>query len=126
MPVRAEAVEVAAADKDGEAVEVAVAGRDGDKGWPADHKWTQTSNHHSRTIPGYQAHIARLPRVRIKTSRAGKAEVRVVSARASRDHEDHIVRGARVRIKTSRAVKAEAQVDSTRADHTARVMDAGT
>jgi len=73
LPVRAEA-----------GVAVAAAVKDGDAEWPVDHEWAQTSNRHSRIIPGYRAHIARSPRAQIKTSGAVKADARADSVRASR------------------------------------------
>ena len=111
MPVREAAVAVAAADKDGEAVEVAAAGQEWDAEWPADRGWAQTSNPHSRAIPGCRAHIARSARVRIKTFSPGKAEARMDSARASR---------AEAQVDSVRASKAEAWAQA------ARVLDAGT
>jgi hypothetical protein len=97
-----------------EAAAVAATGKDGDAEWLTCHKWAQTPILHSRTIPGYRAHIARLPRARIKT-RAGKAEGQVDSARATGDQEAPIVHMVRARIKTSRAGKAKGRVVSTRA-----------
>jgi hypothetical protein len=126
-----------AADEDGAGV------LDGDAGWPADHKWTQIPIRCNRMIPGHQGHIARMDRVRIKTSKAVKAELCEDSARISRDHEAHIARLVRTRIRTFRDGKVAAPVDSTgifRAegrvdsvkvsrvevkDHTVRALDAG-
>jgi hypothetical protein len=92
-----------------------VAAADEDDGRPANHKPKLTSNPNSRTIPGYQVHTARSGRGLIRPYRAGKAEVRVDSARVSRDHEAHIALTAGDRFKTTKAGKAQAQADSVRA-----------